>query len=230
MKARMPDWIDSSAPYTSVHTVAPVHERSAGDGLPFLSRRVKRICRVFEGSMSEAQRTHALPMSSVPELDALAPDPNAHLRIPIYGMPTITHSTAVCDGEDFVAPADDPSLEPATALPQSERPEDWTSQMVQPELHPIVTHGSRTVLDKPGRADWLGDEEEVRWRIQTWQNRMGRINCAKEFAFQVTSFAMDLTEEQDVALGMRIMAMFHQGWEALMPLSDLDASSSTDRP
>lgn len=29
---------------------------------------------------------------------------------------------------------------------------------------------------------------------------------------------MDLTEEQDVGLGMRILLMFHQGWEALMPL------------
>ena len=154
----------------------------------------------------------------MPELDALAPDPNAHLRIPIYGMPTITHSTAVCDSEDLVALADDPSLEPATALPQSERPEDWTSQMVQPELQPIVTRVSRTVLDKPGRADWLDDEEQVRWQVQNWQNRMHRISCAEEFALQVTSFAMDLTEEQDIGLGMRILLMFHQGWEALMPL------------
>ena len=219
------DWIDSQAPYTCVQQIAHVHERSRGDSLPFRMQRAKRICRIGDGSMMEARRLHTLPMNAVPELEAVAPDPHAHLRVFVHGMPTITEMRTIADsddlvppGEDLVVPADDPSLEPATTLAPCERPDNWASQVMEPELHPIITTVARSVLDRPGRAEWMSDEESVRFNLQTWQNRVLRIMTADEFQCEVVSFAMDLTQDQDIEEGMHLMAMFHQGWVPLMPL------------
>ena len=218
-----PDWIDSQAPYTYVQQLAQVHDRSRGDILPFRTQSSKRVCRVGDGSMLEARRLQTLPMSTVPELEAVAPDPHAHLRVFIHGMPTFTGATPLMDsgdlmtpGEDLVAPAEDPSLEPATTMAPCERPDDWASQVVEPEQHPIITTVARSVLDKPERADWLSDEDRVRFNIQTWQNRVNRIMTPHEFQCEVISFALDLTENDDIEAGMNMLAMFHQGWVPLM--------------
>ena len=101
-------------------------------------------------------------------------------------------------------------------LTPCKRPDDWAMRMMELDSQPIITTVARTVLDKPGRADWLADEHDVRWRIQAWQNRVGRIMGTEDFVDEVVTFAMDLAQEQDAALGMRLLAMFHQGWEPLM--------------